>query len=142
MTGVSFNQNPVLGVSALITHGEYVLLAKRSKEPSKGLWSLPGGKLERGETLIEAAAREVHEETAIRAEDLAFIEFAELIKTEYHFVIAVFMVRLANKQPPQAGDDACDARWFSKAELKQLDADNHITPGTFDRICRLTALMS
>ncbi|MEP3524553.1 MAG: NUDIX hydrolase [Hyphomicrobiales bacterium] len=138
MSGVSFDQKPVLGVSALLTHEDYVLLAKRGKEPSKGLWSLPGGKLERGETLVKAAAREVFEETGINVEGLVFVEFVELIKIDYHFVIAVFMAHLADKQPPQAGDDAIDARWISQIEIKALDADSKITSGTFDRISRLT----
>ena len=138
MSGVSFDQKPVLGVSALLTYEDYVLLAKRGKEPSKGLWSLPGGKLERGETLVKAAAREVFEETGINVEGLAFIEFVEIIKMDYHFVIAVFMAQLLDKLPPQAGDDAIDARWFSQTEIKALDASDKITSGTFERISRLT----
>lgn len=142
MSGVSFDQKPVLGVSALLTHEDSVLLAKRGSQPSKGLWSLPGGKLERGETLVKAAAREVFEETGINVEGLVFVEFVELIKTDYHFVIALFMAQLADKQPPQAGDDAVDARWFSQIEIKALDADDKITSGTFERISRLTTLTS
>lgn len=142
MSGVSFDQKPVLGVSALLTHEDSVLLAKRGSQPSKGLWSLPGGKLERGETLVKAAAREVFEETGINVEGLVFVEFVELIKPDYHFVIALFMAQLADKQPPQAGDDAVDARWFSQIEIKALDADDKITSGTFERISRLVTLTS
>lgn len=137
MTGVLSDQRPVLSVSVIVTHGHEVLLTKRGKEPGKGLWSLPGGKVERAETLTSAAAREVQEETGIYIDDLTFAEFVEIIKPDYHFVIAVFTALPAIKKPAIAGDDACEAGWFGKQDIKVLDSKGKMTPGTFDRICRL-----
>lgn len=131
---------PVLGVSMVLIHEDRVLLAQRGKEPAKGLWSLPGGKVERGEALRDAAAREVLEETGIATHGHGFREFAELIGADYHFVIAVFMARMPERATPAAGDDALDARWFSKAEMAAMNEARQMTRGTFERICRLADL--
>jgi len=138
MDHASFSR-PVLGVSALLIHDQRILLAKRGREPGKGLWSLPGGKLERGETLHAAVMREVLEETGIPAQNLAFAEFAEIIQPTYHYVIAVFIGRLDDFHPPMASDDAADARWLMPSEIEALDSARQMTPGTFKRIRRLSA---
>lgn len=79
---------PVLGASACIWRGDQVLIAKRGKPPF--IWSLPGGHVERGETLAAAAARELLEETGVVAAPLQFIEMAEIIREDAHYVIACF----------------------------------------------------
>ena len=116
---------PVLGVSALIVDGGRVLLVKRGNAPLKGYWSLPGGHVEAGETLADAAAREVREETGIVAGDLRQIDLAEIIGRDgksgiaHHIVLVVFAGRRTSGEPV-AGDDAAEARWVGADEMAGL----------------------
>lgn len=138
---MSTGSRPVLGVSCLVLHGDHVLLAKRGKEPAKGLWSLPGGKVENGERLEDAIAREVLEETGIRLSGHRFMEFVEIINPEHHFVIAVFAARLPDRMPARAGDDAEAAEWFALSAMAGLDESRAITPGTYARALRLQQML-
>ncbi|MEP3629264.1 MAG: NUDIX domain-containing protein [Hyphomicrobiales bacterium] len=131
---------PILGVSCLLLCEDSALLIQRAKQPAKGLWSLPGGKVEWGETLEEAARRELLEETALIADDLEFSEFVEIVEPDHHFVISVFVGRLSNQPTPTAGDDAAAAAWYSPAGLNKLDDANQMTPTTRQRIKRLTKI--
>lgn len=116
----------VLGVGAVVwnARGE-VLLIRRSKPPLSQEWSLPGGKVEFGETLRGAVEREVREETGLTIEILALIDVAELICDELagaantHYVLVDFSARAAGGVLA-AASDALDARWFSPAELDGL----------------------
>ena len=123
--------SPVLGVSVACWRGDEVLLAKRGKAPSKGLWSLPGGHVELGERLAEAALRELGEETAVAAEiegqvtSLDIIRRAEDGAVAGHYVIAVFKARWLSGEAV-AGDDAAAVQWRRADDLADLD----MTPGT------------
>lgn len=134
------NNKPVLGVSCLLLCKDNTLLIQRAKQPAKGLWSLPGGKVEWGETLEEATRRELREETAITFDALQFGEIVEIIEPTHHFVISVFVGRLENMPPPVAGDDAANAGWFSQSQLDTLDKAQQMTPTTRLRIKRLSNL--
>lgn len=134
------HNKPVLGVSCLLLCEDNALLIQRAKQPAKGLWSLPGGKVEWGETLEVAARRELLEETALTVEHLKFSEFVEIIEPTHHFVISVFVGRTNNQAMPTAGDDAAAAKWYSPAELDALDKANQMTPTTRKRINRLSNL--
>ena len=126
---------PLLGVSIAVWRGGQVLLAQRGKQPSKGLWSLPGGHVELGETLEEAALRELMEETGVEARVEAFSHFLDIIRrgeqnhVEVHYVIAVFRARWTAGEA-RAGDDAAAVQWRSPDMLHDLD----MTPGTADRL--------
>ncbi len=119
-------RRPVLGVSTLVRRDGKVLLVRRGRPPSAGLWSLPGGKVEFGERLEAAAIREIREETAIDIDRLERIDMAEIITrdadgtAEWHAVLVVFAGRYAGGEP-QAGDDAAEARWVGGDELGGLD---------------------
>jgi 8-oxo-dGTP diphosphatase len=110
----------VLGVGAVVWNerGE-VLLVRRANPPRQHEWSLPGGKVEFGETLRAAVAREVLEETGIVIDVLTLVDVAELIG-EAHFVLVDFTARVLSGEPV-AASDASEARWFPIAEIANLD---------------------
>jgi ADP-ribose pyrophosphatase YjhB (NUDIX family) len=115
---------PVLGVSTLVVDERRVLLVRRGKEPLLGYWSLPGGHVELGETLAEAAAREVHEETGVSVRNLKAIETLEIVNRDAsggvasHFVLVVF--RGDGNGTPRAGDDAAEANWVALGDVPGL----------------------
>ncbi|MFT8886574.1 MAG: NUDIX hydrolase [Acetobacter papayae] len=119
---------PRVGVLAVVRHEDRFLLVRRGHMPDAGLWGFPGGKVEPGETLLQAAPRELEEETALRATGQAVIDTFESIRHDaqgalaFHYVIiAVRCLLPAGPCPsPQAGDDALEARWFSYADIKAL----------------------
>ena len=121
------HDKPILGVSCLLLCDDNALLIQRAKQPAKGLWSLPGGKVEWGETLETAARRELLEETALTVDDLKFGEFVEIIEPTHHFVISVFVGRTNNQALPAAGDDAAAAKWYSPTELDMPVSYTHLT---------------
>ncbi|MGD0144898.1 MAG: NUDIX domain-containing protein [Rhizomicrobium sp.] len=102
-----------------------VLLIRRAKAPRKGEWSLPGGKVEFGETLTAAVHREVREETGLEVEILGLVDVAETIRDaaagapDDHFVLIDFAARVVSGTA-QAASDAADARWFDMEELADL----------------------
>ena len=116
----------VLGVAAVIWNdrGE-VLLIRRAKEPRKGQWSLPGGKVEFGETLIEGVRREVCEETGLEVEILGLIDVAETIRdaeagaANDHFVLIDYGARVISGTAV-AASDAAETRWFAMDALDAL----------------------
>lgn len=124
-------RKPLTGVSVLVLRGSEALLVRRSREPYAGFWSLPGGSQEFGETMEEAARRELAEETGLAATDLSFAEFVEPIlrggdgRVERHFVLGVF-VCLSFEGEPVAGDDASELQWRPLGDLDGLE----MTPGT------------
>ena len=126
---------PLLGVSIAVWRGGEVLLAQRGKQPSMGLWSLPGGHVELGETLEQAALRELMEETNVEARIEAFSHFLDIIRhgsggsVETHYVIAVFRASWTAGEA-RAGDDAAAVQWRTPDTLHELE----MTPGTADRL--------
>ena len=99
---------------------------RRGHPPSQGIWAIPGGKVELGETLAMAAEREVAEETSVRIEAGAVVHCFDSIhcdtagEVEFHFVIVDVLGRYLTGEPV-AGDDASDARWVSPQELLAWD---------------------
>jgi 8-oxo-dGTP diphosphatase len=122
----------VLGVGALIFDEDLrLLLVERGREPLKGLWSLPGGALETGETIAEGIQREVLEETGLRVEPLQTVEIFERImrdasgRAEYHYVLVDSICRVTGGALA-AADDVSDVRWVSKQDLDDI----RLTEGT------------
>jgi 8-oxo-dGTP diphosphatase len=116
----------VLGVGAVVWNDEgEVLLIRRSKPPRLGEWSLPGGKVEFGETLRAALLREVREETGLDVQVVDLLDTAEIIfdaeagAADAHFVLVDFTVRAISGNLA-AGSDAADARWFSLDAIADL----------------------
>ncbi|MES0880056.1 NUDIX hydrolase [Roseibium sp. SCP14] len=128
---------PRVGVSVLCHRDGHALMVKRSKPPFKDHWSLPGGVVELGETLIEAAERELLEETGVTASLAAPVETFDSIqrdeddKVVTHFVLTIFSGEYVSGEAI-AGDDAAAIEWVHPDET-----DNRpTTPGTPERIRR------
>ena len=115
-----------VGVGAVIIRDGQVLLVKRGREPAKGLWAMPGGAVEPGETLQAAAEREILEETGvvINAGEPIFafdlIEKDETGALKFHYVIVDLRAEYISGEPV-AADDAVDARWLKPRDLDSLD---------------------
>ena len=71
--------NPKLAALAVVIRGDHVLLAKRRNEPDAGLWGFPGGHVDLGETALDAATRELHEETGVTARPLQYLTNIDVI---------------------------------------------------------------
>ena len=116
---------PVLAVSIAVFRDDgRVLLAMRGKPPAAELWSLPGGKVEAGETLAEAALRELREEVAVEAEIIGFNDHVEFIERDVagvaaHFVIASFVGRWLGGEP-QTGPEARAVMWADPSDIGDL----------------------
>ncbi len=95
---------PIVAASVALVREGRVLIARRARAPMLGLYSFPGGRVELGETLVEAAARELKEETGLEAESLEFLSHVDAITREgdrvsAHFVIAAFAARWIGGEP-------------------------------------------
>lgn len=118
-------QRPVVGVGVVVLRtggaGLEVLLIRRGQPPRAGEWSIPGGKQEWGETVQEAARREVMEETGVEIANLKLIDVVDAIIRAQHGVVARHLTLVDYRADwvsgePVAGDDASDARWVPLAE--------------------------
>ena len=116
---------PLVGVGAIIIEGDRIVLVKRGHPPLAGEWSIPGGVLEVGETLRQAAVREALEETGLRVEVGELLGVYDRIlrdadeRTRYHYVLIDFLCRRIAGEF-EAADDAAEARWFTRAEVAEL----------------------
>ena len=117
-------QRPVVATIAVLLKDDKVLLVRRSNPPDAGRWGFPGGKIERGETIEEAALRELYEETNVIANvhrvfnAVDVLDFNKRGELEYHFVlVAVLCVWVSGE--PFAGDDALDACFFNLDDVNE-----------------------
>ena len=104
-----------------ITHDDAgrLLVVRRGQEPAKGTWSIPGGRVEPGESWAQAAIRELHEETGLHGEITGFAGLIERAAPDgATYVIADYRLRAAGE--PRAADDADDAQWVDRQELSSL----------------------
>jgi 8-oxo-dGTP diphosphatase len=121
----TYPTRPFLAVSAAILRDGKVLVVRRARKPALGVYTLPGGGVEVGETLVEAVKREVREETTLEVEPVALAGQREVIVrdaegcVERHFVILSFACRwLAGE--PALNEELDDARWLEPGELAGL----------------------
>ena len=120
-----YPDTPLVGVGAVIVEDGRVLLVKRGHPPLEGEWSIPGGVLELGETLREAAAREAREETCLTVETGDLLGVYDRVlrddthRTLYHYVLVDFLCRRASGEAQAAGD-AAEVRWYTPAEVRNL----------------------
>jgi 8-oxo-dGTP diphosphatase len=97
-----------------------ILVVRRGRPPSAGEWTLPGGRVEDGESPEVAAAREVLEETAVEARVVAPLGVVIIVREGVVYAIHEFLMSSRGDQPPRAGDDASDARWVIREDLEGL----------------------
>ncbi len=133
-----FPPRPILAASVAVFQGGRVLIARRARAPMLGLYSLPGGVVEIGETLQQAALRELDEEVGLDADIIAFVDHVEPIAREgeqvrTHFVIAVFVARWRAGEP-RLSDEADDAIWISPEAI-----DTYSTTPELPRLIRRAA---
>ncbi len=124
-----FPDSPVVGVGAVIVQDGRVLIIKRAHEPRQGEWSLPGGRVELGETLVDATRREIKEETGLDVDVGALIELFDRVhrrdgQVQYHFVIADFLCTPCGGTLT-AADDALDVAWVTPEELEGYGVNEH-----------------
>ena len=126
-----FPARPIVGVGGVVIENGRTVLIRRGSEPLLGQWSIPGGTLELGETLIQGVERELLEETNLVVRVLDLIEVFERIIPErpdqqaaakarprYHYVIADYLCQRLSGEP-RAGGDVTDIAWATPAELPQ-----------------------
>src|SRR5215813_158175 len=116
---------PLIGVGSIIIEGDRVVLVKRAHPPIQGQWSIPGGVLEVGELVREAAVREAREETGLIVEAGELLGVFDRVlrdaerRVQYHYVLIDFLCRLVGGEL-RAASDAEQVRWFTLGELPGL----------------------
>lgn len=121
-----YPEAPIVGIGVVCLRGEDVLLIQRGKPPREGSWSLPGGRQKLGETVREAALRELVQETGVAAEIGPLLDVVDSVTRDadggiqYHYTLIDY-VAFWRSGEPRAGGDAADARWFSPAGLAELE---------------------
>ena len=124
-----FPATPLVGVGAVIIEKSIenarVLLVKRAHPPLQAQWSIPGGVLEVGELIREAAVREAREETGLIVEPDALLGVYDRVlrngeqRVQYHYVLIDFLCRRVGGELA-AASDAAEVRWFTREELPEL----------------------
>src|ERR1700728_668747 len=120
-----YREQPLVGVGAIVIENSRVVLVKRAHPPLQNQWSIPGGVLEVGELVREAAVREAREETGLIVEPGDLLGVYDRIlrnaekRVQYHYVLIDFLCRRVGGELA-AADDAAEVRWFTREELPAL----------------------
>ncbi len=127
---------PVAAAGVVCLRGTEVLLIRRGKPPGLGEWSLPGGRIEPGERAVDAALRELGEETGVQAEITGLLDVIDGLFPGRHYLLVDYAARWVSGEP-RAGDDAADARfWPAEAAIAAVDW------GETKRVIRLALLQA
>lgn len=120
-----FPSQPLVGVGAVIIDGARVVLVKRAHPPIQGQWSIPGGVLEVGELVRDAAVREAREETGLAVESGELLGVFDRVlrdaegRVQYHYVLVDFLCRPIGGEL-RAASDAAEVCWFTREQLPAL----------------------
>jgi 8-oxo-dGTP diphosphatase len=121
-----YPERPLVGVGGVVIAKGQTLLIRRGNAPLEGQWSIPGGMLELGESIIEGVRRELAEETGIEVRVLELIEVFERVipgdggRTRYHFVILDYLCEMVSGEA-KAASDVTDVAWASEEELEKYE---------------------
>lgn len=135
-----YPDGPVVAVGGIVVKDGRVLLIRRGKEPSYGLWSIPGGAVNLGEELRAATRREVREECGIEIDVTDMVEVLDRVvrdsddRIQYHYVLIDYLARWASGEPAPSSD-VLEARWVAPDDLSRYQ----MTRGTADVIRRMLA---
>src|SRR6266568_6491652 len=121
-------QKPRLGCAGLIRRGGLVLLGKRNKEPNRGLWVLPGGGVEFGESFAQTLERELSEEAGIRVKVRDIFKTYELINPPNEHRVIVYLIADHRSGEPIPSSDLSEVRFFDSDELQELSKQRLISP--------------
>jgi mutator protein MutT len=136
-----YPDRPIVAVGAIVVKDGRVLLARRGKEPSYGLWSVPGGAVDLGEGLKPATQREVREECGIEVDLTDVIEVVERMvrdesgRIQYHYVIVDYLARWVSGELAPSSE-VLEARWVAPEDFPQYQ----MTVGTAEVINRMLAV--
>lgn len=137
--GFKYFHNNAAATGTVIRCGDHVLFVERGRDPAKGLIDVPGGFVDYGETLEQAAIRETHEEVGVQ---LKHVEYLASFPNVYRYSDVVyqtcdvyFQVRLPERPTVRAGDDAAACHWLRPADLAPPDL-------AFDSVRRLVRLLA
>ena len=128
-----YPEKPIVGVGALIQDGERYLLIKRAAEPDAGFWSIPGGLVEVGEKVEDAAVREAKEETGLDVEVVELLGVVDKIVRDddslikFHFVIVDYLVTPKGGSL-RAASDALEAKWVKSEEIPGYEISPTLVP--------------
>ena len=126
MSKAAYPDSPKVAVGAVVFKDGRILLVKRGHPPAEGIWAIPGGSVKLGETLQQAAEREIFEETGLRIRAGEPVYTFDSIHRDtdgtirFHYVIIDLMADYIDGEP-HPGDDATDARWFSARDIQNAD---------------------
>ena len=122
---IEYPKRPIAGVGVVVFRNEEVLLVKRKNAPYKGQWSIPGGKQRLGETVTQAARRELMEETGVEVNELTLIDVIDIMVPDeegeilYHYIVVDYRAYwMSGECSP--GDDAQDVKWFNLNKIGSL----------------------
>ena len=118
--GVRSSARPQLCVGAVAVHDGRLLLVRRANDPGRGRWSVPGGRVEPGELLVQAVVRELAEETGLEAICGSLVGWVERVDDEQHFVILDFAVDVLDDRQLRPGTDAAEAAWVPLDDVCEL----------------------
>ena len=126
-----YPEGPIVGVAAVIFSGESVLMARRNQEPGRGQWSLPGGGVELGESLLDALRRELLEEISIKVDIGGLIGVFDRVirdrenRVRYHYVLVDFWGWITSGQP-RPGSDISELRFLPLEELDLFEISKEL----------------
>ena len=116
-------KRPRVGSAVLVKHGDKFLLGKRNKKNANGMWVIPGGGIDWGETALDAGKREIKEETNLDVDIKKFLCVKEIIAThaDYHTVVFYHLADALNPEELRSSDDVSEVGFFTIPEIKEMD---------------------